>query len=293
MAQSLPILVVDDEEVVRTTLTAVLEEEGYAVVCADCAEEGLEKIEQGSYLMVITDIMMPGMNGLEFQKQLKARVPDVPVVIVTAFPTIDRAIEALRNGATNFITKPFDITQVLHAVERAVSARRLMERSLATQGLVRSKISMKLPSTVEHAMGAVHFLSERTLLADYYPRDDVFQIRLALDEAITNALEHGNKFDADKSIDIEAEIDGDRFLICIEDQGEGFDPNRVADPLSEANLNALLDGGRGVFLMRCHMDGVEYNQKGNRVCMWRYHPSARARQEPVGGSEKAGAAHLS
>jgi len=285
----LPILVVDDEEVVRATLRAVLESEGYDVVTVSSAEDGLEALDRGPFLMVITDIMMPGMNGLEFQKHVRERLPDLPVVIVTAFPTIDRAVEALRNGAANFITKPFDIGQVLQAVERASIARRVTERNLATQATVSSRVQMKIPSTVQHVMGAVHFLTERTLLADYYPRDAVFQIRLALDEALTNALEHGNKFDAALRIDVDAEIDAEQFRIWVQDEGPGFNPDAVANPLDDTNLQALLDGGRGVFLMRCHMDGVEYNEKGNRVCMWRLHPNAVTLQEGLSGAENPAA----
>lgn len=288
--ERLPILVVDDEEVVRTTLRAVLESEGYGVVTVGNAEEGLKALDGGPFLMVITDIMMPGMNGLEFQKHVRQRLPELPVVIITAFPTIDRAVEALRNGAANFITKPFDIGQVLQAVERASTARRVTERNLATQATVTSRVQMTIPSTVQHVMGAVHFLTERTLLADYYPRDAVFQIRLALDEALTNALEHGNKFDASRHIAVDAQIDAEQFKIWVQDEGPGFDPDAVANCLDETNLQALLDGGRGVFLMRCHMDGVEYNETGNRVCMWRRHPSAPLRQEGLQESENPAAA---
>jgi len=73
---------------------------------------------------------------------------------------------------------------------------------------------------------------------------------------------------------LEADIDRQRFRLCVEDEGEGFDPRRVANPLDEENLDALLEGGRGVFLMRCHMDGVEYNEKGNRLCIRRRNPDA-------------------
>lgn len=269
---TLPILVVDDEEVVRRFLRVALESEGYRVEEAVCAEDGLARTEHDDFLMVITDVQMPGMSGLEMQRKLRESAPHLPVVVMTAYPTIERAIEAVRLGAVNFIAKPFGVTAVLHGVERAVTARRALRRNLDTLRLAHTEVRLKIPSTPEHVSGALHFITERTPLADLYPPDVVFQVRLAVDEALSNAFEHGNAEDPSKQIAVDVEVDAQQFRISIEDEGPGFDPGQVADPLDPANLEKLLDGGRGVFLMRCHMDGVEFNGRGNRVYMWRNRP---------------------
>ncbi|MEW4526195.1 MAG: ATP-binding protein [Maioricimonas sp. JB045] len=96
-----------------------------------------------------------------------------------------------------------------------------------------------------------------------YPDRDVFGVRLALEEAIVNAIKHGNGFDPDKSVQISCEVDDERVLVIIEDQGEGFDPEDVPDPTAEENLER--PSGRGIMLMRAFMTSVEYSPGGNRV----------------------------
>ena len=98
-----------------------------------------------------------------------------------------------------------------------------------------------------------------------YPMRDVFAVRLALEEALVNAIKHGNRMDPSKSVKIECKIAEDRVLITIEDEGPGFDVNAVPDPTAEENLDK--PGGRGIMLMRSFMNRVEYNEKGNRVIL--------------------------
>ncbi len=92
-----------------------------------------------------------------------------------------------------------------------------------------------------------------------------FGIRLALEEALVNAVKHGNRQDAAKTVHIRYQINSQHFLIEIKDEGPGFDPEAVPDPLNPENLER--PGGRGVFLMRHYMSWVQYNEIGNCVTM--------------------------
>ena len=92
---------------------------------------------------------------------------------------------------------------------------------------------------------------------------DVFGMRLALEEAIVNAIKHGNRMDPSKSVKVLCEADASRAVVIIEDEGPGFAPTDVPDPTAEENLEK--PGGRGIMLMKAFMTRVEYNQKGNRV----------------------------
>lgn len=92
-----------------------------------------------------------------------------------------------------------------------------------------------------------------------------FGIRLALEEALVNAVKHGNRQDPNKAVRIRYQITNQHFLIEIEDEGPGFDPDGVPDPLDPENLER--PGGRGVFLMRHYMSWVQYNETGNRVTL--------------------------
>ncbi|MBX2851585.1 MAG: ATP-binding protein [Phycisphaeraceae bacterium] len=98
-----------------------------------------------------------------------------------------------------------------------------------------------------------------------YKREAVFAVRLALDEALVNAVKHGNKNDPDKTVHVEFDIDNDRMVIQIEDQGPGFVPDELPDPTAEENLSR--PNGRGVMLMRAYMTEVDFNERGNRVIL--------------------------
>ncbi len=96
---------------------------------------------------------------------------------------------------------------------------------------------------------------------------DLFGIRLALEEAIVNGIKHGNRNDAAKAVQVRYQISAAEFLIEVHDEGRGFDPDGVPDPLAPENLQR--PGGRGVFLMRHYMTWVSYNERGNCVTMCR------------------------
>jgi serine/threonine-protein kinase RsbW len=98
-----------------------------------------------------------------------------------------------------------------------------------------------------------------------YSERDVFSIRLALEEAIVNAIQHGHQGDASKAVSIRRYINGTQILFEVEDQGPGFEPTKVPDPLSPENLER--PSGRGVFLMRHYMTWVQFNERGNCVTL--------------------------
>lgn len=98
-----------------------------------------------------------------------------------------------------------------------------------------------------------------------FPDRDVFGVRLALEEALVNAIKHGNGMDPDKQVQIDCRFDDDGVRIVIEDEGPGFDVTSVPDPTSEENLDK--PGGRGIMLMRSFMSHIEYNESGNRLVL--------------------------
>jgi len=109
-----------------------------------------------------------------------------------------------------------------------------------------------------------------------YDHKDVFGVRLALEEALVNAVKHGNRNDPTKCVWASWHVSPNRVMIEIEDEGNGFDPSAVPDPCASENLERSC--GRGVFLMRHYMSSVRYNRRGNRVtmCMRRAQPEGRS-----------------
>lgn len=98
-----------------------------------------------------------------------------------------------------------------------------------------------------------------------YSESAAFAIKLALEEALNNAIRHGNGCDNGKLVELQYDVDADRTVITITDQGDGFDPGTVPDPTTDENLEKPC--GRGIMLMRAYMDEVRYNDKGNQVHM--------------------------
>jgi len=107
-----------------------------------------------------------------------------------------------------------------------------------------------------------------------YGERNIFAVKLALEEAVVNAIKHGNQLDDTKKVTISFYIDDDRALISIEDEGEGFDPSAIADPTDPENLMA--SSGRGLALIRAYMDEVRFNEKGNEISLVKYAPWAVA-----------------
>ena len=112
-----------------------------------------------------------------------------------------------------------------------------------------------------------------------FDEDAVFGIHLALEEAFTNAVVHGNRSNPEKRIDVEFLITPEKLDISITDEGQGFDPDEVPDPRCNGNL--YKSSGRGVLLIKAYMDVVEYNQRGNCVHLVKY----RRGKEPAGPDE--------
>jgi len=101
--------------------------------------------------------------------------------------------------------------------------------------------------------------------AEGHAESESFAIRLALEEALINAVKHGNKFDPDKTVTVSIEADADRTSLTVADEGDGFDPSGVPDPRADENLEKPC--GRGIMLMHAYMDAVEFNPRGNEVRM--------------------------
>lgn len=117
--QTQPILVVDDEPEMRIALTHALSHSGYSVESASSGLEALEKFEADKFSLIITDVKMPGMSGIEVLEKVKKRSPKIPVIMITAYGTINNAVEAMQEGASDYILKPFS-TEILEAAIKKV-----------------------------------------------------------------------------------------------------------------------------------------------------------------------------
>jgi DNA-binding NtrC family response regulator len=129
LSRDLRILVVDDEEVIRDVLQTLLEKEGFDVTVACDAGEALASFDAEPHDVVLLDLMLPDRSGLEVLREIRRRDPDAVVVIVTAYSSIEGAIQAMREGAFHYIPKPFQNQEVLLTVRKGAEARRLTEEN--------------------------------------------------------------------------------------------------------------------------------------------------------------------
>lgn len=119
MAVKISILIVDDEESVRDSLLNWFIEDGYIVECAENAKEALSILESRNFDIILADLKMPGMDGLEMQRRIRALNKEAIVIIMTAFASVDSAVRALKDGAYDYITKPFDPDDLSHLIRNA------------------------------------------------------------------------------------------------------------------------------------------------------------------------------
>jgi len=132
----LRIMVVDDEAVVRQSLFQWFTEDGYEVEAASDAAEALRLLQLGRYDLALVDIKMPGMDGMELQRRLREIDPDLTVIIITAYASVETAVQALKQGAFDYVTKPIDPDHLAHIVQNAVNQRRLAMDKARLEGEV-------------------------------------------------------------------------------------------------------------------------------------------------------------
>ena len=130
MNKAVRILVVDDEMIVREALSNYLREDGYEAVAVETGEEALKKVEGERWNVLFVDLKMPGMDGLAVLREVKKITSDLPVIIITAHASIDSAVQAMKDGAYDYIVKPFDPEAIALVVEKVVEHQRLVQENI-------------------------------------------------------------------------------------------------------------------------------------------------------------------
>ena len=131
MADPATLLVADDDPGLRESLERTLTREGYQVVLASDGRAALERVQAGGVDLIVTDLRMPGLTGLELLRAAKAIMPDVDVILLTAFGTVEEAVKAMKDGAYDFLTKPFRREQLIKLIDKALERRDLIEQNRA------------------------------------------------------------------------------------------------------------------------------------------------------------------
>jgi DNA-binding NtrC family response regulator len=166
------ILVVDDDESLRRVTEMQLEEAGYQVLTASGGEEALALVEQHAPDLVLTDLKMPGLSGMEVLQAIRRNHAEITVVLLTAFGTVQTAVEAMKAGAYDYITKPIDYSELLLVVSRALEHRSLIEEVRTLRSNLDRKYGFE--SMIGRSRGLLHVLEMASRVAQ---RDSTVLIR--------------------------------------------------------------------------------------------------------------------
>lgn len=268
------VLVVDDDPALRTLAAAVLRErEGHEVLEAPDGEAALEVLSATPVHLVLTDLRMPRLGGLDLIHALRARWPTLPALVMSASGQDDEVVQSLQAGALDFIRKPFRLEHLLYAVRSALAVHPATAMDLRYEKAGWLELTADSAfETVARFRTCVERLTETRVAPEVAE-----ELRFAVDELGRNAVEWGNRGVPGRHVHMSYCLFSDKILFKIEDEGEGFRPEAVPDPSSDP-AGALRRrqeagkrvGGFGIHLVRKLMDEVIYNEKGNVVILAKY-----------------------
>jgi CheY-like chemotaxis protein len=287
------ILIVDDDDVDREAAERCLAGvDALRVLRAGDGNRALELLGDGETPdLVLTDLRMPGMDGLELVDRLKNDHPALPVVLMTSQGSEQVAVRALQAGAASYVPKgelKYSLLDTVRQVLEVAEARRVQRRILRCLG--DSEIRFDLENDTSLIYPLVGFFQDSLARLGFASDRVRTQVGMALMEALSNAMIHGNlevdsslrrtdrtAYDAmierrrgeplyaGRRVRCLARMSSDRIEYVIADEGPGFDPSALPDPTSADNVLAV--SGRGIWLIRTFMDDVEFNDAGNQVRM--------------------------
>jgi len=272
------ILIVDDDPDIHHLLAAALKDGHYSIEDRYDGLAALAFLEDQSCDLVITDVRMPGLNGLELLRKIHEVRPGTKVLVMTAESTPATAISSLRDQAVGYFTKPFSLDAVAETVAVALSAP-APEGDIEVLSASPQWITLQIRCKLEIADRLVPFLRELVPDLSLQEREDV---GTAFRELLMNAIEHGAGKDPNKTVRVDYVRTANFIIYKILDPGEGFSlehlphaavsnqPN-VPDQHCEVRERlGLRPGGFGILVSRHLVDELIYSQKGNEVLLIKY-----------------------
>ncbi len=272
------ILVVDDDQDLRDLVRVALERAGYEVLIAPNAVEGLAMLAREGADVALLDIMMPGMDGLEMLSQLREHDKDLRVIMMTAMSTPSTAVTAMREQASDFLNKPFDMSELLSAVSAAF-ALEPQEISIEVLSARPEWVELRVPCSLAAIAPLERMMTQLKTDLPTATRDSV---TYAFREMLQNAIEHGGKNDPSQYVEVGYLRSPRIILYRIKDPGEGFpiealhhsailnpenDPTRHERVREELGMRP---GGFGILIARNMVDEMIYNEKHNEVVLIKY-----------------------
>jgi CheY-like chemotaxis protein/anti-sigma regulatory factor (Ser/Thr protein kinase) len=285
------VLVVEDSPTQAKQIQFLLEDAGFEVQTAAHGREALQVIQRTPPDIVVTDLEMPEMNGLQLVEAIRRDFATIPVVLMTAHGSEEIAALALRKGAASYVPKVYLEQDIIPTVEHVLAATKVdRHHQRAFECLTHGESHFLLhndPTLIPPLIGYLEEILARLQLCD---QTEIMRVSIAIQEALLNAIDHGNleagselrqkdeknfqdlihkrrqeKPYRDRRVHLSARMSPAEVVYVVRDDGPGFDPSRLPDPTDPANLERV--GGRGLLLIRTFMDEVFHNPAGNEITL--------------------------
>lgn len=255
------ILIVDDEADVRQTLLEMVESLGHPVTTAENGLEALDRIKTERVDLIITDLSMPRMNGLELIVASKRISPNIPIAVISAYGNVENTTYALTRGAFSFIAKPFHMAEIKELIRKGKQLRELSLGTYALMDWVHSQTEMAFPGQTELFPSAILFALKECQWRGIEDDARLENLAICLEELLSNAFIHGNRKDKDRLIRVRMTFDSEKLVLSVRDEGEGFDGKNYLEKIREEQPS--IPEKRGLFVVDLLMDELRFNKKGN------------------------------
>jgi CheY-like chemotaxis protein/anti-sigma regulatory factor (Ser/Thr protein kinase) len=291
------ILIVDDDPELHEMVSFAIKQEGYDVLQAYDAFEAFDIIDKERVDLALLDVMMPKMDGLMMLSRLREQNQDLPVIIMTALSTPEAAVSALRDQASDFLAKPFDVQQLLSAINTAFE---LAPQEIGIEVLSARPewIELRVPCDLAAIDPLERIMSQ---LKTDLPRITRESVIYAFREMLRNAIEYGGKNDPTKYVEVGYLRSPRVIMYRIKDPGEGFSIeslympegpiaaflNPEGDPMYHEHVReeeGMRPGGFGILIARDMVDEMIYNEHHNEVLLIKYLKDEAGQNETASAS---------
>lgn len=283
------ILIVDDSPVDRLAASTPLLAAGFTVNLVANGREALDSIALAQPDLVLTDMLMPEVDGLELVKQIKVKYRTLPVVLMTAFGNEETAVAALQVGAASYVPKKNLARSLEGTVRNVLSLASIKKAELQLlESLTEVELTFVFKNETSSIRPWIVYMQGQLRQMQICDDVDIIRVSTALQESLVNAIEHGNlEMDSslrelkdstysdlakhrasqspykDRRVNVLARLSRDQAEWIIRDDGPGYDPGLLPDPREATNLEKV--SGRGLLLIRTFMDEVGFNSTANEI----------------------------
>lgn len=237
------VLIVDDEPEICRMLSRALERAGYNTLQANSGMEALVLIQEHSIDLLITDVRMPGISGLDLIKQTHEIEPRIPIVVISGYGTLDTAIESIRRGAFFFINKPFDTANILDVVAKGMRLPHVYEDEGSTIENAVHTMEFSLPPDLERVRGAINQVSVVTKIMGYPMRWQNVIVPFVVDELLVRAVNRAKENGSSNPIKASVVVSSQEVLVKVEAPQTTYDPQTLLRTMEDTDFNNPTDVG--------------------------------------------------